>query len=211
MRNVIVWGAAGGIGRAFVEAVADTSDAVVAVARDASALRAVTPYVIDADLADPVAVARAMETASSVAETFDLAVVAVGDIASARVIDMDMPTWRRLIENNLTAAFLTIQATTPHLAPGATLVVIGAVHERLRLPGLGAYAATKAAIEAYADAWRKESRRRVVVVRPAAVDTPLWRKVPFALPRGAMTAANVATRTLEAVASGHDGTLDLSI
>lgn len=91
MRNVIVWGAAGGIGRAFVEAVADTCDAVVAVARDASPLRAVTPYVIDADLADPIAVARAMETSSSVAESFDLAVVAVGDIASARVIDMDMP------------------------------------------------------------------------------------------------------------------------
>jgi NAD(P)-dependent dehydrogenase (short-subunit alcohol dehydrogenase family) len=210
MSNVLVWGGAGGIGRAFVEAVADTSDAVVAVARDASSLRAVTPYVIDADLSDSVAVARAMETASSVAEKFDLAIVAIGDIASSRVIDMDVATWRRLLDNNLTAAFLTIQATTPHLAPAATLVIIGAVHERLRLPGLGAYAATKAAIEAFADAWRKEARRRVIVVRPAAVDTPLWRKVPFALPRGAMTAADVASRTLAAVASGHDGILDLS-
>lgn len=210
MRNVIVWGAAGGIGRAFVEAVADSSESVVAVARDATSLRTVTPYVVDADLTDPDAVARAMEAASSVAETFDLAVVAVGDIASARAVEMNMATWRRVIDNNLTTAFLTIQATTPHLAPGATLVIIGAVHERLRLPGLGAYAATKAAIEAYADAWRKEARRTVVVVRPAAVDTSLWRKVPFALPRGAMSASDVASRTLAAVAAGHDGILDLT-
>jgi NAD(P)-dependent dehydrogenase (short-subunit alcohol dehydrogenase family) len=210
MRNVIVWGASGGIGRAFVEAVADTSDAVVAVARDSASLRSVTPYVVDADLANSDSVARAMQAATSVAETFDLAIVAVGDIASSRAIDMDMATWRRLIENNLTAAFLTMQATTPHLATGGSLVVIGAVHERLRLPGLGAYAATKAAIEAYVDAWRKEARRRAVVVRPSAVDTPLWRKVPFALPRGAMAPADVASRTIAAVAAGHDGILDLA-
>ena len=210
MPNVIVWGAAGGLGRAFVEAVADASDAVVAVARDAASLRAVTPYVVDAELADANSVARAMQAATAVAETFDIAVVAVGDIASARTVDMDMATWCRLVENNLTAAFLTIQATTPHFAPGGSLVVIGAVHERLRLPGLGAYAATKAAIEAYVDAWRKEARRRAVVVRPAAVDTPLWRKVPFALPRGAMSPAEVASRTLAAVAAGHDGILDVA-
>jgi len=210
MRNVIVWGAAGGIGRAFVEAVADTSDAVVAVARDASSARALTPYVLDAEMGDAASVAGAMASATSIVDAFDLAVIAVGDIASARTVEMEADVWRRLIENNLTAAFLTMQATTPHLTPSATLVIVGAVHERLRLPGLGAYAATKAAIEAYADAWRKEARRRVVVVRPAAVATPFWRKVPFSLPRGAMTPADVASRTLAAVAAGHDGILDLT-
>ena len=176
-----------------------------------SPLRHLTPHIVNADLASPDDVVRAMATATAAAEIFDLAVIATGDIASARVADMDMATWHRVLENNLTTAFLTMQATTPRLASGATLVVIGAIHERLRLPGLGAYAATKAAIEAYVDAWRKEARRHAVVVRPAAVDTSLWRKVPFALPRGAMTAADVASRTLAAVALGHDGTLDLTI
>jgi NAD(P)-dependent dehydrogenase (short-subunit alcohol dehydrogenase family) len=211
MRRIIVWGAAGGIGRAFVEAVADASDVVVAVARDASSLRALTPYVLDADLADATSVAGAMESATTVAETFDLAVIAVGDIASARTVDMDLATWNRLVQNNLTATFLAMQATTPHLTPNAVLIVIGAIHERLRLPGLGAYAAMKAAIEAYTDAWRKEARRRAIVVRPAAVATPLWRKVPFAMPRGALTAADVAARTLASIKAGHDGLLDLTV
>jgi hypothetical protein len=35
--------------------------------------------------------------------------------------------------------------------------------------------------------------------------------VPFAMPRGALTAADVAARTLASIKAGHDGLLDLTV
>jgi NAD(P)-dependent dehydrogenase (short-subunit alcohol dehydrogenase family) len=97
------------------------------------------------------------------------------------------------------------------LAEDAHLFYLGAISERLRLPGLGAYAAAKAGLEAFADTLRKEERRRkVTVVRPAAVATPLWEKVPMRLPAHAMTAKDLAERIIEAYRDGHKGTLDLA-
>ena len=73
-------------------------------------------------------------------------------------------------------AFLATHFSMPLLAQNAHLVYLGAVSERLRLPGLSAYAAAKAGLEAYAEALKKEERkRRITVVRPGAVATPFGR------------------------------------
>jgi NAD(P)-dependent dehydrogenase (short-subunit alcohol dehydrogenase family) len=89
-------------------------------------------------------------------------------------------------------------------------VFIGAYSERLQLPGLAAYAAAKAGLEAFAVALSKEERRRrVTLVRPGAVDTPLWEKMPVRLPRSASTADEVAAKILHAHREGHSGVLDL--
>jgi len=81
----------------------------------------------------------------------------------------------------------------------------------MRLPGLAAYAAAKAGLEAFAEVLRKEERkRRITVVRPSAVDTAIWQKVPFKLPPEAMKPEAVAERILAAYDEGHRGVLDLS-
>ncbi len=209
MKHVIVWGAAGGIGRAVCEELAGDGDTVVAVARDASDLASITRYTVDANLADEASVAQAVLQATAVTEAFDLFVFAAGDITSAKVPEMPLTTWHRILDNNLTAAFLTVQASLPYLAPGAPIVLLGAVHERLRLPGLAAYASAKVALEAFADVVRKETRRRVLVIRPGAVQTPLWKKVPFAMPKQAADAHHVAKQIVGAVAEGRDGVIDL--
>ncbi len=88
---------------------------------------------------------------------------------------------------------------------------VGAVSERLRLPGLSAYAAAKAGLEAFAEALGKEERkRRVTVVRPSAVDTRLWDNVPMRLPAHAASPEKVAGRILEAHESGFKGVLNLT-
>jgi short-subunit dehydrogenase len=75
---------------------------------------------------------------------------------------------------------------------------------------LSAYAAAKAGLEAFGTVLGKEERkRRVMVVRPAAVDTSLWEKVPFKLPKNAMRPEEVAEQILSAVREGHRGVLDL--
>ena len=140
----------------------------------------------------------------------DLWIYAAGDITSVKVADMSHDVWQRILSANLTGAYLATHYSLPLLAADAHLVYLGAVAERLRLPGLSAYAASKAGLEAFTEALRKEERkRRVTTVRPSAVDTPLWQKVPFKLPRHALDPATVAERILAAHDEGHTGVLNL--
>jgi hypothetical protein len=41
------------------------------------------------------------------------------------------------------------------------------------------------------------------------VDTPFWKKVPFAMPKNALSAGALAGQILAAVNEGKTGTLDL--
>ena len=138
-------------------------------------------------------------------------IYAAGDIVSARVEAMVPEYWQRIIDANLTGAYLATHYSQPLVAADAHLFYLGAVSERLRLPGLSAYAAAKAGLEAFADALRKEQRgRRVTVVRPGAVATPFWDKVDMRLPKDAAPPNKVAKRILQAYEEGHSGTLDLT-
>lgn len=67
------------------------------------------------------------------------------------------------------------------------------------LPGLAASAVARAGLESFAE-----------VVRPAAVDTPLWQKAPFKLPPRRLDPQDVAARILQAYQVGTQGCLDLS-
>lgn len=71
--------------------------------------------------------------------------------------------WRedyRILDANLTGGYNTVHYSLPLLTPDAPLVFLGAVSGRMRLPGLSAYAAAKAGLEAFAEAQRKEERKR---------------------------------------------------
>jgi NAD(P)-dependent dehydrogenase (short-subunit alcohol dehydrogenase family) len=211
MKTAMIWGAHGGIGRALLPRLHQDGWTVVAMARQADRLRDAAAYAFDADLSNPSSVQQAVLAAAQEVEAVDLWVYAAGDITAATVSAMTPEVWRRILDANLTGAFLATHYSLPLLAPDAHLFFLGAISERMRLPGLSAYAAAKAGLEAFAEALRKEQRQqKVTVVRPAAVNTPLWSKVPFKLPPGAMAAEAVAERILAAYAEGHRGTLDLT-
>lgn len=210
MPIALIWGAAGGIGRSLATQLIDRQWHVHAVARHASGLESLTPFTYEADVADAFAVQQAVMAIAQQTSEVDLMIYAVGDIASQPVEAMSPEVWRRLLDANLTGAYLTTHYSLPLLTPDAHLMYIGAVHERMRLPGLAAYAAAKAGLEAFAETLRKEQRGRcVTVVRPGAVDTPFWSKVPFKLPRTALTPGDVAERILAAHTAGQQGLLDL--
>jgi NAD(P)-dependent dehydrogenase (short-subunit alcohol dehydrogenase family) len=89
--------------------------------------------------------------------------------------------------------------------------ILGAVSERLRLPGLTAYAAAKAGLEAMVVSLSKEERRKkITLVRPGAVATPLWDKVPFNQPEHSYSPEQVADRIWQAYLDEHQGNLDLT-
>jgi NAD(P)-dependent dehydrogenase (short-subunit alcohol dehydrogenase family) len=118
--------------------------------------------------------------------------------------------WDRILSVNLTSPFYALRYSLPLLSENAHIFFIGAVSERLRLPGLSAYAASKSGLEAFAEALRKEQRnKRISVVRPGAVNTAFWDKVPMRLPADAATPEKVAENIYKAYTEGHKGLLDL--
>ena len=211
MTTAMVWGAAGGIGRAVARRLLGEGWEVIMLARDGHALGDLADDVIEVDVTRALDVAEAMMLAGQRVDQVDLMVYAAGDIASSRVDAMSSETWIRIVDANLTGAYLAVHYSLPLLAPDAHIVLLGAVSERLRLPGLSSYAAAKAGLEAFADVLRKEERtRRVTVVRPAAVETALWDKVPLKLPAHAASPLDVAEKILMAYQEGHPGMLDLT-
>ena len=210
MKTAMIWGASGGIGLALVSKLKEEDWTVLAFGRRINHLQDLTPYVYEADVADPVAVKRAVEEAGQAAGSVDLWIYAAGDITAEKVGDSEPDTWRRILDANLVGAYQATHFSLPLLARDAHLIFLGAVSERMRLPRLSAYAAAKAGLEAFVTVLGKEERkRRVTIARPAAVDTPLWDKVPFKLPKHAMSPEEAAKWILAAYHEGHRGVLDL--
>jgi len=209
-QTALIWGAAGDIGRALANKLKADGWQIIAVSRRGDDLGGVADLALAADVADPFAVQRAALAAGQEAGEAGLFVYAVGDIAAEPAARMAPETFRRILDANLTGAYHAYHYSQPVLAADAVLVFVGAVSERMRLPGLSAYAAAKAGLEAFAEALRKEERkRRVLVVRPGAVRTKFWQKVPFRMPGNALAPEQVAEKIVEAINKRHEGLLDL--
>ena len=90
--------------------------------------------------------------------------------------------WRAIFDVNLFAVVTLTRAAMPLLRDAKGRVVhIGSIGGRLSTPGLGAYSASKHALEALAEAQRHELRRsksgvRVSLVEPGEVKTAIWEK-----------------------------------
>ncbi len=205
----MIWGAAGGIGQALAKNLNDSDWTVATVSRHTAELESISTHNYDADIANSREVEAAVLAAAYDLDPVNLWIYAAGDIAAGPVSELEPETWQRIIDANLSGPFLAAHYSMPLLAPDAHLIFVGAVNERLRLPGLSAYAASKAGLEAFGEAFRKEERgRRVTVIRPVAVDTPLWEKVPMRLPKDAGTPETAAARILKAYEDGETGIVD---
>jgi NAD(P)-dependent dehydrogenase (short-subunit alcohol dehydrogenase family) len=209
MKTALIWGAGGAIGQAITRQLAAENWQTLAVGRNLTSSTQLAGQTYDVELDDPFSVQSAITAISQEASEVDLWVYAAGDIASLRVNEMHLRDWQRIIQANLTGAFLATQYSWPLLSEQAHMFYLGAISERMRLPGLSAYAAAKAGLEAFAEVVRKESRRKVTVVRPGAVDTPFWSKVPFKLPAHHLKPDQVAAQIIRAYTEGSQGQLDL--
>ena len=208
-KNAMIWGASGGIGRALVSALLADDWQVAALSRHGDGLDDATLYV-EADPGDDFSVQQAVLQVARELDEINLWIYSAGDISGGKVGEMAVETWRRILDANLTGAYIATHHSLPLLATEAHLFYLGAYSEKLQLPGLAAYAAAKAGLEAFGAALGKEERKhKVTIVRPPAVDTPLWEKMPLRLPKEALSPQRVAEQILAAYADGTKGQLDL--
>ena len=193
MKTVVITGASTGIGRAAAEYLAGKGWKVFAGVRkhsDGEPLKQananITPLILD--VAKPDQVKAAVETVSNALDGMTLG----GLVNNAGIANMGplalqpMDEFEQHFDVNVFGLMRATQAFLPLLGmdearTGAKgrIVNITSVGGRLSAPFLGAYAATKHAVEAITDALRRELLIYgidAIAIGPGAVKTPIWDK-----------------------------------
>jgi NAD(P)-dependent dehydrogenase (short-subunit alcohol dehydrogenase family) len=210
MKKVIIWGSEGGIGQKILEKFQAEGWQVAAVARKKGSISQAADLILEADFSKTEDVDKVGTQLEEALDSLDVFVYAAGDINSAKIVEVEPQRWREIVDNNLTGVFETLRVSLPLMNEDGHVFILGAVSERLRLPGLTAYAAAKAGLEALVESLAKEERRKKIsLVRPGAVATPLWEKVPFKQPDHSYSPEQVADRIWQAYLDEHKGNLDL--
>ncbi len=128
------------------------------------------------DVTDAAAVARAATEVASLDALVDNAGIAIA--APLEFLPPDELT--RQLDVNVVGQLRVLQAFLPALRRSrGRIVLMGSIGGRSALPFLGAYAMSKFALEAMADALRLELApfgMHVVLVEPGTIATPIWSK-----------------------------------
>lgn len=193
---MVVTGASSGIGKAVAFGLAERGFTVYAGVRraeDAEALQAaftalpatsgrgsLTPVTLDVTCADHIAAVVERVTAEA-GPTGLAGIVNNAGIAVAGPMEfIPLEDLRQQLEINVLGKVAFTQAIMPLIRSSTgRLVFIGSVSGLVSSRLLGSYAASKFAIEAVADALRRELepwRIRVSIIEPGRIATPIWRK-----------------------------------
>jgi NAD(P)-dependent dehydrogenase (short-subunit alcohol dehydrogenase family) len=183
-RRVLITGASSGIGEATALRLAGAGWRVLAGVRasaDGDRLRATAgerlePVIID--VTEPATIAAAAAAVGD--EPLDGLVNNAGTALVMPVEFLPPDQLRRQLEVNLVGHVAVTQTLLPNLRSARGRIVnVGSIAGRSALPFLGAYAASKHALEAVTDALRVELRPfgiEVTVIEPGTIATPIWRK-----------------------------------
>ena len=183
MASVLVTGASRGIGRATALRLARHGwqvHAGVRRAEDGASLQAEAPrdavHPVTLDLRDPEQIAALPQ---AVGGQLDAVVNNAGIVVGGPVEALALADLREQLDINVVAQVAVTQAVLPMLrASKGRVVFVSSVSGRVSTPFMGAYTASKFAIEALADSLRIELRPwgiPVVLVEPGSIDTDLWR------------------------------------
>lgn len=217
---VVVTGASRGIGRALAVAYARRGARLVLLARDEGALAEVAAEVralgarveaVRCDVTSDADCAGAVEAARAAFGRIDVLVSNAGVALRSPVAKLELGALRDVLDVNLLGPLRLVQRVLPEmLARGAgQIVFVSSVVASRALPGLGGYAATKAALHAVADALRAEveaSGVDVIDVRPGKTSTDILAsdrgtgagRRPFERFQPSMTPEYVAERVVQA-------------
>lgn len=184
MAAVVITGASKGIGRAAALRLAKRGLDIIAGVRrpeDGEELKSrapdrIRPIILDITNPEQIAAARALlaESPEGVAGLVNNA----GTAFAAPLELLPIEDFRKQLEVNLVGHLAVIQALLPALRRGRGRIVnVSSVGGRIAGPVLGAYHASKYALEALGDSLRQELASQgihVVTVEPGAIDTEIW-------------------------------------
>jgi NAD(P)-dependent dehydrogenase (short-subunit alcohol dehydrogenase family) len=192
-KRVLVTGGNGGLGAAICGAFAEAG-ARVAVSfqsgpdKAQSIVKAITgrggeAIAIQGDVSKPDSVGAMFETLDRAFGGLDILIANAGiDGHRAMAWEADIAAWGKVIDVNLTGAFLCAREALKRMVPQRAGVIIStsSVHERIPWSGYSAYAASKAGLSMMAKTLAQEAAPhgvRVLCIAPGAIKTPINREV----------------------------------
>ena len=159
-RAVLVVGASAGIGRAFAVAAARAGADVVLAARRADRLAEAVAeaggHVVTGDACVEDDCARLVAEAVGRVGPLDLVVYAAGWAPLRALADTGAEEWQRALTTNVVGANQVVRAAVPQMAEGGIVAALSSEAGSIPRYGLGAYGASKAALDASLRAWRNE-------------------------------------------------------
>lgn len=186
-RVAIVTGGSGGIGRTSAERLAadgfavvvhyagnkDRADDTVAgiVSNGGSAIAA------GGDVADEHAMAALFDVAQDELGGVDVLVHSAGIMPLSPIAQLDLDVFDQVQRTNVRGTFVVDQLAAQRMRDGGAIINFSTSVTRLQIPGYGAYAASKGAVEAITLILARELRERDITVNavaPGPTGTPLF-------------------------------------
>lgn len=182
-KRVFITGAARGIGEAVAKQLHRQGAHVALVGLEIDKLKATTNALgnraicVEADVCDKEAVSKAVENTLKAFGGIDIVIANAGIYQVSPLSDVPSAAIERTLDVNLYGAWNTLHATLPHIKQNKGYVLtITSLAALTHGPLMGAYAASKAAVEALTDSLRIELQPEGVGVGCAyfgAIDTDL--------------------------------------
>ncbi|MEU6430210.1 SDR family oxidoreductase [Microbispora sp. NPDC046973] len=213
---VLVTGAGSGVGRAVARGFAREGATVVAAGRGREPLEQTVTLIeagggraaaLTVDVTDSAAVAGLVSEIVTRFGRLDVAVNNAGIFAGGAVADMPEEDWARVLQVNTTGVFLALKheiAAMRAQGSGVIVNIASNLGAHIRMPGVGAYAASKAAVSALTRTAALENIRagvRINAVSPGPLDTGMSM-------RPGETEDDRAARLRETLPIGRVGALD---
>lgn len=181
---VIITGASMGIGAATARVFAEAGAKVVLAARSVDKLAAVAAslpdeseaLVVPTDITDPAQVQALIDRAYGHFGRIDMVINNAGQALVATVATINPDRYRQIIELNLFGPLFLIQAVVPTMQAqgGGVIINISSNVSKMAIPGIGAYASTKYALNGLSLTARNElaaDNIRVVLFHPGQTAT----------------------------------------
>lgn len=179
----LVTGPTGAVGGAVVERLAASGHRLVLAGRNETRLKELAGSVAEpdrvatvvADTTEPLAARRTVSEGIDRFGRIDGLIHLVGGFEVGPVMLTDLDTYQRAFHVNVVSAISATQAVLPQLSGGGHLVYMSSVLASEPFPGMGAYAAGKAALQAWVKSLAHEVKHRGVhanTVVMTMADTP---------------------------------------
>ncbi len=184
----VVTGAGRGLGRGIALSLAARGARVAALDVDAGGVQETARLIQRAggtssaarmDVTDEAEVQAGIAWAAGQLSGLDLVVNGAGVLSVAHVVDLEAAEWRRVLEVNVTGAFLVSRAAARIMitaARPASIISIASVAGKTGEPGLAHYAASKFALVGFTQALARELAPHQITVNavcPGVVLTPM--------------------------------------
>jgi 3-oxoacyl-[acyl-carrier protein] reductase len=199
----LITGGSRGIGAAIAKRLAiDGANVAITYTKGADAAASVVKEIegdggkaiaIQADATDADAVAAAVEKTVATFGRLDVLVNNAGTAIPKTFEETTLEEMDRVLNINVRGVFIATQAALKHMKSGSRIITIGSsLGERVLVPGLVPYSATKGAVKIFTQALSREVANRNITVnnvQPGPIDTELNPATSeWAVPQKAATA-----------------------